>query len=150
MRAIKLLCLPLFVILLADLTENATYAGEKCCECGCHYKLKKVYTPVVTFKKVKETCYTYNTVCEDVLVPTSDCCTNCGGCGACDGVGGCDCGVNCGHPGKPKKVSVPVAHPCKCEECVRKVPCVTWVVECRCEKCCNKCKKTHEKKHCSH
>lgn len=104
-------------------------AAEKCCECGCEYKLKKVYHPVVTFKECTFEAWDYKTVCDDVLVPTTKCCKKCG---SCDGT--CSC------PGKPKKMTVPVAVPHKCHECVRKVPVVTWVVECKCEKCCKKCK----------
>ena len=146
MRAIKASIIPVLVLALsAFVAENVTSA-EKCCECGCEYKLKKVYKPIVSFKEVKFTCYDYTTRCEDVPAATSTCCKTCCGCGC-----GCDgCDVKCSCPGKPTTISVPVAHPCKCKECVRKVPCVTWVVECKCEKCCKKCKHKHECKACSH
>ena len=109
-------------------------AAEKCCECGEECKLKKVYRPVVTFKECTFQCWDYKTVCKDVFVPTTTCCTSCG---SCDGA--------CGCPGKPKKMRVPVAVVSKSRECTRKVPVVTWVVQCRCEKCCKKPKRHHDR-----
>jgi hypothetical protein len=113
------------------LTANL-FAADTCCECGSECKLKKVYRCVVTFKLCKFQCWDYTTVCKDVFIATTTCCKKCG---ECDGK--CDC------PGRPVKKSVLVAVPSKCRECVRKVPVVTWVVECRCETCCKKCKHGH-------
>jgi hypothetical protein len=132
MHAIKNLSLIALVSSYVMLATGSLIAGEKCCECGCHHELKKVYRPVVTFKECKFECWDYKTVCEKVLVPTVTCCKSCG---CCDGT--CSC------PGKPQEMCVPVAAPYKCRECVRKIPVVTWVVECRCKECCNKCKHHH-------
>jgi hypothetical protein len=118
-------CIALFASIAA--------AAEKCCECGCEYKLKKVYHPVVTFKPVTFKAYKYCTTCEDVLAPTDACCPSCGKCGE----------KKCGCFGRPHFLSVPVAVQSECRECTRMVPCVTWVVECKCEACCKKCQGHH-------
>ena len=132
MRTFKALSMITLVTGATAFLASNVFAGDKCCECGCEYKLKKVYRPVVTFKECTFQCWDYKTVCEDVFVPTTTCCKSCG---SCDG--------SCGCPGKPKKVRVPVAVPSKSREYTRMVPVVTWVVECRCEKHCKKPKRHH-------
>jgi len=132
MRPSKSMSVAALSVAAALLLVATAWAADKCCECGCEYKLKKVYRPVVTFKECKFQCWDYTTVCKDVLVPAATCCQTCG---CCDGT--CSC------PGRPRKVCVPVAVPHKCRECVRQVPVVTWLVECRCEECCKKCKHGH-------
>lgn len=130
--------LPAVSLTCLALLSGIAAAADRCCECGCEYKLKKVYHPVVTFKPVKFTAYKYCTVCEDVPAPTDACCPSCGGHGPDVG-----CGKKCGCFGLPQFLSVPVAVQSQCQECTRMVPCVTWVVECKCESCCKKCPGHH-------
>ena len=141
-------CFVAVAVLIVSVAAFAVIAqaGEKCCECGCEQKLKKIYCPVVTFKEVTFKSKTYSTVCQEVKVPTSTCCDTCGGCDSkCDG--GCDSKCNCS--GKSKTISVPVAVPCGCKTCTRKVACVTWTVKCVCEPCCKKCKHHSKPEYCS-
>ncbi len=126
MRAVRISTASLLVLCVVI---GNVQSADKCCECDCGYNLKKVYKPVVTFKEEKFTCWDYKTVCKDVPAATTRCCKSCLKQGE----------VKCSCPGHPKKISVPVAEPYKCKECVRKVPCVTWVVEYKCVKCHKKC-----------
>lgn len=151
--------------LLSTFTSNIL--ATECCECGTTHKLKKVYRAVVTFKPVKATMYDYCTECQDVLAPTTTCVKGCGqGCG-CGETVGCECGAACGEScgcddivisdcepsgqsvkkcawfGPPKTITVPVAVQKKRCTYTRLVPCVTWVVECKCVECCKECDDHH-------
>jgi len=151
-----------FVLLIAVSSAPAVDCGDGCrdscecykCECvHCGHKMIKCYRPVVTFKCVCFNKYDYCTKCCDVLAPTSTCapCCKCKcDCGCSDGCDGSDlCGSHsgpcqpkglgskiCGFFGSPKTIKVPVAVEQKCSTCKRLVPCVTWVVEYKCVKCC--------------
>lgn len=142
MRLRKLISATIFFALLA--VGTSALAAE-CCECGTAYKLKKFYRPVVTLKPIKCTKYDYCTVCQQVLAPTTTCVPcGCRGCQCGDDVG-CDCqrGKMCTCYGDPKTITVPVAIQKECGTYTRLVPCVTWVVECKCVECCKKCKEHH-------
>jgi len=121
---------PCLLVAALWIVAASASAGDGCCDCcGCSANCYKVCVPKMTERTVNKVCW--DVKCEDVCIPGRSCF-----CGEKCKEDKCGCwSFNVWLPtcAKVKTRHVPVKIEVK-----RKVPAVEWVVECRCDACCQK------------